>query len=58
MWIHTDQKVAPGALVHDDVPQRARSVLIAFEVAHVGITPKFNAEMAKDLLVIIVGFKP
>jgi hypothetical protein len=58
LWTHSDQVTPEGAPITDNVPDRALSIIGAFEHAHLPIEVQFNHEMPKDILYLIVGYKP
>ncbi len=58
LWINTDQEVAAGRTITDQVPDPALFVIDAFKVASLPLESHFNRDTPKTDLWLIVGFKP
>jgi hypothetical protein len=58
LWVHTDQVAGEGANMRGEAPERAVSVLKAFEFAHVAFQTQFNPDIPKGQVVLVIGFKP
>jgi len=58
LWLHTDQQAAPGTAITDAVPERAHSIVNAFNSINLSFEGHFDREVPKDSIWLIVGFKP
>jgi hypothetical protein len=59
LWIHTeDPNSREGVAITGEAPERARSILNAFEFAQLSIEGHFSRDVPRGELVLVVGFKP
>ncbi len=58
LWIHTEHTALEDRMITENVPERTQSILNAFRAAKIPVQAQFNHDVPKDILRLIVGFKP